>query len=196
MTLTYADETASFFIQRSLSSREMQLNLREINRNSVGPCAKYLQAISEFPTSQNIRDVCSLFELINQVSYAFSMAERMLPFRQLLKHDAPFIWTNELKDIFQESKSAIISEIEKSVQIFYPRKPTFLQMTGPEQALDFSYYKNTAPAQNSNHFAVKQDGKSHLLGADSHTLLNHDMHQSREKHLPWLMPWTKQDTSS
>ena len=39
--------------------------------------------------------------------------QSMLPFRQLLKHDAPFIWTNELNDIFQESKTAIISEIEK-----------------------------------------------------------------------------------
>ena len=53
----------------------------EITSDTVRPCKKYLRAIVEFPTPRNITDVRSWFGLLNQVAYAFSMAERMLPFR-------------------------------------------------------------------------------------------------------------------
>ena len=56
-----------------------------ISMDSVRPCKNYLQAIRDFPTPKNLTDVRSWFGLVNQVSYAFSMAERMQPFRQLLK---------------------------------------------------------------------------------------------------------------
>lgn len=75
----------------------------EISPSSVRP--KYF---FDFPTPQNITDVRSWFGLVNQVSYAFSMAEKMNPFRQLLKHNAPFEWTSELENLFQISKKAII----------------------------------------------------------------------------------------
>lgn len=77
----------------------------EISPNSVRPCAKYFNAIMDFPTPQNITDVRSWIGLVNQVSYAFSMAEKMNPFRQLLKHNAPFEWTTELENLFQISKN-------------------------------------------------------------------------------------------
>ena len=79
--------------------------------------------------------------------------------------------------------------MKKGVQIFDIRKPKS-QFTGPELALDLGFYKTTAPAKNNNYF-VRQAKKLHLLGADSRTLLNHNMLQSREKHLPWPTPWTK-----
>ena len=44
-----------------------------------------LRAISEFPTRKNLTDVRSWFGLVNQVAYAFSMTDKMLPFRELLK---------------------------------------------------------------------------------------------------------------
>jgi hypothetical protein len=70
------------------------------------------QAILDFPTPRNITDVRSWFGLVNQVFYAFSMAEKMLPFRQLLKPETPFCWDEHLNRLFEESKAAIISEIE------------------------------------------------------------------------------------
>ena len=90
----------------------------EITNDTVRPCRKYLNAIRDFPTPANITDVRSWFGLINQVSYAFAATERMLPFRQLLKPGAPFVWDNDLNNLFEESKSVIIDEIEEGVRIF------------------------------------------------------------------------------
>ena len=43
------------------------------------------------------------------------MATKMLPFRQLLKPKTPFVWTEEMDKLFQESKDVIIGEIEEGV---------------------------------------------------------------------------------
>ena len=48
-------------------------------------CSRHLEAIHNFPQPRNITDIRSWFGLINQVSYVFSMAERMQPFRKLLE---------------------------------------------------------------------------------------------------------------
>lgn len=49
-----------------------------------------MRAILVFPRPKDLTDVRSWFGLVNQVSYAFSMAERMLPFRDLLKPGTHF----------------------------------------------------------------------------------------------------------
>ncbi|VDI13988.1 Hypothetical predicted protein, partial [Mytilus galloprovincialis] len=98
----------------------------EVTSNTVRPCMKYLKAILDFPTPRNITDVRSWFGLVNQVSYAFSMADKMLPFRQLLKSGTPFFWDEHINKLFEESKAAIISEIEEGVRIFDKSKPTCL----------------------------------------------------------------------
>ncbi|XP_038061674.1 uncharacterized protein LOC119732286 [Patiria miniata] len=95
----------------------------EITPDSVRPCRKNLQAILDFPTPKDITDVRSWFGFVNQVSYAFSMAEKMLPFRQLLKPSSSFKWDENLQNAFEESKAVIASEIEEGVQIFDPSKP-------------------------------------------------------------------------
>ena len=97
----------------------------EITPDSVRPCKKFLNAILNFPKPTNITDIRSWFGLINQVSYAFS-TERMLPFCELLKPGSTFHWTPELNTLFEESKSVIVSEIERGVQIFDKSKPTCL----------------------------------------------------------------------
>ena len=66
----------------------------EITLNTVRPYTKYLETIRDFPAPKNITDMRSWFGLINQVSYAFDSAERMLPFRQLLKPNTPFSWSD------------------------------------------------------------------------------------------------------
>ena len=47
-----------------------------ITMTDVRPCSLYLEAIRDFPEPRNITDVRSWFGLVNQVAYAFSMAER------------------------------------------------------------------------------------------------------------------------
>ena len=81
----------------------------EITHDTVRPCKKYTRAISDFPTPQNLTDVRSWFGLVNQVSFAFSMAEVMLPFRELLKPNNKFHWDETLQQAFEKSKLIIIN---------------------------------------------------------------------------------------
>ena len=98
----------------------------EITPSTVRPCPSYLKAIQNFPTPRNITDIRSWFGLINQVSYAFASAERMPPFRQLLKPGTRFMWTDQLDSLFEESKSLIISEIHRGVEMFDKSRLTCL----------------------------------------------------------------------
>ena len=84
----------------------------EITPTSVKPCPRTVEAIKEFPTPKNITDVRSWFGLVNQVSYAFASADRMLPFRNLLKPGKPFEWTEQLDQLFNESKTLIVEEFQ------------------------------------------------------------------------------------
>ena len=88
----------------------------KITKDSVQPCKKYLRAISDFPTPQSLTDIRSW--LVNQVSYAFSMADTMLPFRELFKPNHKFQWNAQLQEAFEGSKETIIKEIQHGVQIF------------------------------------------------------------------------------
>ena len=85
------------------------------------------EAISSFPTPKNITDIRSWFGLVNQVLYAFSQAEVMAPFWELLKtKDQKFSWDDTLDKIFEESKLRIIREIENGVKGFEVSRPTCL----------------------------------------------------------------------
>ena len=54
------------------------------------------------------------------MSYAFSIADRMLPFRDLLKPDTQFTWNDELQTLFEAFKRLLA---------------TCLLQTGPRMAL-------------------------------------------------------------
>ena len=108
-----------------------------ITPTSVKPCSRSIEAIRKFPTPKNITDVRSWFGLINQVSFAFASAERMLPFRDLLKPGKPFQWTPQLEDLFNESKEIIISEIREGVEIFDKSRPTCLATDWCKEGLGF-----------------------------------------------------------
>lgn len=98
----------------------------EISNTKVRPSKKYLRAIQDFPTPKTITDIRSWFGLVNQVSYAFSMAPTMAPFRELLKPRKIFYWDDTLGELFEQSKHKIIHEIYQGVQIFDKTKPTCL----------------------------------------------------------------------
>jgi len=108
-----------------------------ITMTDVRPCSRYLEAIHDFPQPRNITDVRSWFGLVNQVAYAFSMAERMQPFRKLLKSGERFQWSMELEDIFRESKDVIVQEIEHGVRIFDKTKPTCIATDWSKEGIGF-----------------------------------------------------------
>ena len=97
-----------------------------ITKDAVRPSVKYLRAIKEFPTPNNLTDIRSWFGVVNQVSYAFASADVMNPFRDLLKSNAKFQWDDEMEKIFQQSKLAIVNQIENGVKIFDKSRPTCL----------------------------------------------------------------------
>ena len=66
-----------------------------------------IEAIRNFPAPTHVTGVRSWFGLVNQVAYAFSQAEVMAPFRELLKSKT-FYWDSTLQDIFDQSKDNII----------------------------------------------------------------------------------------
>ena len=80
----------------------------QITDTGVQPHPDTLDTIRKFPRPQNISDIRAWFGLVNQVSYSFSMAATMAPFRHLLSTKLPFYWSEELQTSFEASKEEII----------------------------------------------------------------------------------------
>ena len=152
------------------------------------PCRKFLDAICNFPTPANLTDTRSWFGLINQISYAYAITDRMLPFRQLLKPGTPFHWNDTLNQLFEESKAVIASEIEKGVRIFDKSKPTCLATDWSKSGIGFWLFQKHCECASKSPSAAQLAGRLHLLGVDLLTLLNHAMPQWKERLLLWLMP--------
>ena len=131
----------------------------EITPDSVRPCKKYLDAIHNFPTPANTTDICSWFGLVNQVSYAFATADRMLPFRELLKPGTPFHWDDTLDKIFKGSKEVIIREIEKASTSFINSSQPAWLLTGRSMAFASGCSRNIANAHQTCPSAATQDGR-------------------------------------
>ena len=136
-----------------------------ITMTDVRPCSRYLEAIRDFPEPRNITDVRSWFGLVNQVAYAFSMAERMLPFRKLLKNGERFAWSPELDDIFRESKDVIVKEIERGVRIFDKTKPTCLATDWSKEGIGFWLFQKHCRCAPIRPFCSKDGWKITLVGS-------------------------------
>ena len=119
--------------------------------------------------------------LIKYVVYVFSMAEWMFPFSNLLKPVTPFHSDNSLEQLFEESKTAITTEIVNGVKIFDQTKPTCLTTDWSRDGICFGFFRNILCVHQLIFFAVNMDGKSHWWVIDSLTLQNLDIHQSRGK---------------
>ena len=98
----------------------------EITMNTVRPSSRFIKSIKDFPTPKSITDIRSWFGLVNQVAYTFATARRMQPFREFLKPDNPFKWTDEMNNLFIESKELIINEIREGIEIYDKTRPTCL----------------------------------------------------------------------
>ena len=121
----------------------------EVTPTTVRPCSQFIDAILQFPVPKNITDVRSWFGLVNQVSYAFATADRMFPFRNLLKPDTQFVWTKKLDDIFNESKSIIAQEIRRGVEIYDRTKRTCLVSDWSKEGVGFWLFQKHCPCKSS-----------------------------------------------
>ena len=139
--------------------------LHQITPTTVRPCPSYIDAILNFPTPRSITDIRSWFGLVNQVSYAFASAERMLPFRQLLKPGTHFLWTDQLNGLFEESKYLIISEIRKGVEIFNKTKLTCLATDWSKEGIGFWLFQKHCSCPSSKPFCCKTGWKITLVGS-------------------------------
>ena len=109
----------------------------KITMDSIQPNPENLQAIQDFPRPRDITGVRSWFGLIQQVAYAFSNADMMLPFRNLLKPSTDFLWTQELQDSFEISKEEIVKAVKNGVKIYDPSKTTALCTDWSKTGLGF-----------------------------------------------------------
>ena len=124
----------------------------EITCDTVRPCQRYLRAITEFPTPRNLTDVRSWFGLLIQVSYAFSRAEWMLPFRDLIKPAVPFRWDDNLDQLFEESNTVITTEIANEVKTFDKTKPTCLATDWSRDGIGFWLFQKNCLCSSTNLF--------------------------------------------
>ena len=127
----------------------------EITHDHVRPCQKYLTAILNFPRPNNITDLHSWFGLINQVSYAFATADRILPLREALKPGSQFTWTEELEQIFEEPKKVIVNEIEHGVRIYDKSKPTCLATDWSKDGIGFWLFQKHCDCMSEKPFCCK-----------------------------------------
>ena len=137
----------------------------EITMTNVRPCDRFLNAILDFPTPINLTDIRSWFGLVNQVSYAFSMAERMLPFRNLLKPTTKFEWTEELEAAFQTSKRIIVEEIENGVRIYDKSRPTCLATDWSKSGIGFWLFQKHCTCTDVKPFCCNSGWKIALVGS-------------------------------
>ena len=135
----------------------------EITLTNVRPCARYVDAIRNFPTPTNITDRRSWFGLINQVSYAFAASTRMQPVREALKPGTPFIWNEELNNFFNEAKTVIVTEIEEGVHIFDKSKPTCLATDWSKSGVGFWLFQKHCQCTSTDPFCCPTGWKTTLV---------------------------------
>ena len=136
-----------------------------ITLDEVTPCWKYIDAIHQFPTPQNITDIKSWFGLVNQVSYYTSMTEKMRPFRNLLKPKTPFYWDNQLQQLCDECKRSIINDIQHGVTIFDKTRKTCLTTDWSKKGIGFFLLQKHCSCTSDTPFCCKNGWKVTLLGS-------------------------------
>ena len=136
-----------------------------ITQTNVRPCDKYLRAIQNYPTPRNLTDIRSWFGLVNQVSYTFSKAKIMEPFRELLKPDSKFEWTDDLDRAFEASKTTIIKEIEEGVKIFEKSRTTCLATDWSKSGIGFWLLQKHCTCPGSKPFCCNSGWKVTLVGS-------------------------------
>ena len=93
------------------------------------------------------------------------MADKMLPFHQLMKPNTPFKWDESLQHAFEESKAVIISEIEEGVRIFDTSKPTCLATDWSKTGIGFWLLQKHCSCPKTEPFCCLTGWKITLVGS-------------------------------
>ena len=109
----------------------------KVTEDSVKPSDKYLEAIRDFPRPTDITGVRSFYGLVNQVNYAFSNSDVMLPFRHLLKPGETFTWTGEIEEAFIKAKETILESVREGVKTFNPELKTCVATDWSKKGIGF-----------------------------------------------------------
>ena len=136
-----------------------------ITPTNIKPSAKFLDSIVNFPQPKDITGARAWFGLVNQGAYAFSMAQRMKPFRHLLKPSTKFEWTAELDSIFKESKDVIINEMKEGVRLFQPSRPTCLITDWSTSGMGFFLMQKYCACKMRSPLCCKSGWKLCLVGS-------------------------------
>ena len=121
-----------------------------ITEETVEPLPKYLDAIREYPTPNNITDIRSWFGLVNQVSHYSQLRDLMEPFKKFLSPKIKFEWTDELDSLFKKSKSMIVEAIKEGVKIFDPTRRTALMTDWSKTGIGFWLLQKHCECSNSS----------------------------------------------
>ena len=105
----------------------------------------------------------------------------MLPFRQLLKPNTPFSWSDQLNQLlkpntpfswsdqlnllFEESKAVIISEIAEGVRIFNKAKPTCLATDWSKTGIGFGLFQKHCQCSSTHPFCCHTGWKVIRVGS-------------------------------
>ena len=140
-----------------------------ITPTSVQPSKKYLEAIIDFPTPKDITGVRSWFGLVNQSAYAFSMTEKMAPFRESLKPGNKFHWDTKMQKLFEESKQEIVDAVQNGVRLFDPKKSTALTTDWSKIGTGFSLIQKHCTCPDQTPFCCQDGWKLVFAGSQFNT---------------------------
>ena len=103
----------------------------------VQPSRRMLTAIHDFPRPTDISKARAWFGLVNQVQWAYANGPSMAPFRELVKPNSKFQWTNELEALFLEAKERIIAQVREGVRSYDTKRRTCLQTDWSKEGLGY-----------------------------------------------------------
>jgi hypothetical protein len=137
----------------------------QITPTNIQPGKKFMDSIQLFPTPKDITGARAWFGLVNQGAYAFSMTKHMQPFRHLLKPSTKFIWTDELNDLFIQSKNIIIQEMKEGVRLFDTRRPTCLSTDWSVNGVGFTLLQKYCSCKERTPVCCATGWKTCLFGS-------------------------------
>ena len=175
--ITYCGRNGIVFNPKKFQFAEDKVEFAgfRIMADSVKPMKKMTGAILNFPTTTNITGIRSWFGLINQVSYAFSQAEAMAPFRELLHtKDRKFYWDATLDRLFEESKRKIVRKIEEWVKTLKMNGATCLSTDYSKTGIEYFLFQKhcqcpteLGPNCGENHWKIILAGSWFMKDAES-----------------------------
>ena len=117
--------------------QEVRFGGLNITDSGVAPSDSMLSAIKEFPVPKTLTDARSWFGLVNQVAWAYSVQPIMQPFRDLVKRNAKFQWSETLERAFIESRNMIVELVKEGIKAFDIKRTTALAPDWSKEGMGF-----------------------------------------------------------